>query len=157
AVLPVAWKERVALLWPVIAGGHIQLAWSERMPGGWTAKRIGADALAAPGSSFALRTRFTSDGEPLVTVLAVTPPSPEAAAGPRIGAARVVPAPIVGTFRLSGRGPVVVDEGKGETLVKARPSARQLRLPREDGMDVLVLRRAPARQRVTAPHAAGAS
>jgi hypothetical protein len=157
AILPVAWKGRVALLWPVVSAGGIRLAWSERMPGGWTAKRIGTDTLPAAGSCFAFRTRFGADGEPLVTVLADTRAPAAMPGGPSIGAARRVPAAVVGAFRLSRRGPVVVDGGAAEILLQPRPSARQLRLPREDGMDVLVLKRAPARPRVTAPHQAGAS
>jgi hypothetical protein len=76
---------------------------------------------------------------------------------PGIGAARVVAAPVLGSFRFARRGPMAVDsDGRTETILHHRPSARQLRLAREDGIDVLVLRRTPSRQRVTLPHMAGA-
>jgi hypothetical protein len=157
-VLPIAWDGRVVLLWPVRANGTVKMAWSERMAGGWSAGRVSADAVATGGAAhLAFRTRFTADGEPVVSVLADAPAGPALPGAPSIGAARAVNAAVLGSFRFARRGPMSTDsDRRTETLLHPRPSTRQLRLAREDGIDVLVLRRTPSRQRVTLPHVAGA-
>jgi len=165
-VLPIAWPQvngdRVLVVWPVVDGGQVRLAWTEKQRTGWAARRAGADALrtAARPDQLRFRTSVGEGGAPVVSVLVVddgaAAPPPAARAGlPTVATAPARRAQVVGRFRFTARGPIVIDEGGAEEMLPApHRSPGQLRLP-HDGGDLLVLRKTPPRVRLTAPHQAG--
>src|SRR5205814_1786567 len=131
--------------WPVREGGLVRLSWSERLRGGWTPLRVGSDGIRVGADRpVCFQSSAGADGQPVVTVLGsatgeAAPPRP---VGPLLGDAPPFVAPVLGAFRLSGRGPVVVDvagDGAGVPLPVALRVPGQLRLAREDGTDLLVL------------------
>src|SRR5262249_25601029 len=124
---------------------------------GWPPRRVGAAGVRPTPRPAQLRSRpgLGEGGAPVVTVLLDAAPAAAARAGlPTLATAPARRVQVVGRFRFTSRGPIVIDEGGAEeTWPAPHRSPGQLRLPHDDG-DLLVLRKTPPRVHLTAPHQA---